>query len=409
MTRTSTHKPKARGNGDGSVFQLPNKKWRAQITLTDATTAKQVYRTKHAKTKTAAKAELEALKQQYPIHQTRKRRLYYPPTSAEGTRPDSLGELLDEWSASYMGVRTDVRGSTRDNYLSMIRVHLKPVLGHLLLSDLDVEQVDEMLLQMQARGLGTSTQRVAKTVLGMALDHAKRRKKVTVNVARDAVLPRNGQAREEKPWFDRTDGKKFLAAAKGSPLYVAWVLQMQCGLRGGEDLALSWEDIDFKEQELHIRHGQQRMGGRIIQRGETKTKGSIRTVRLSDDVLRVLKAHKAFQSEQRVKANGLVHWTTDDLVLTTPLGEYVRPEAYRREFRNVRDAAKLSEEGKRATPHSCRHTYASILVQDGKMPWADIAKQLGHRDLRMLTATYGHLRRDAPRGYEDELSDLMAT
>ena len=64
-------KTKARGNGDGSVFKLPNKKWRAQITLVDAITGAQIYRTKQATTKTAAKAELDDLKKKYPVHQTR--------------------------------------------------------------------------------------------------------------------------------------------------------------------------------------------------------------------------------------------------------------------------------------------------------------------------------------------------
>ena len=243
-----------------------------------------------------------------------------------------MGELLDEWAKDYMGVRSDVRESTRENYLAMTRVHLKPTLGHLLLADLDVEHIDQMFLQMQARQLSTSTQRVARTVLGMALDHAKRQKKVAVNVARDSVIPRTGQPREETPWFDETDARAFLTAAQGTPLELAWVLQMQCGLRGGEVLALSWDDIDLKDRIIHIRHGQQRMRGQIVTRGETKTRESVRDIRFSGDVLGVLKAHQMRQDEQRSAANGLTHWTKDNLVLTTPLGEYVRPETYLREI-----------------------------------------------------------------------------
>ena len=54
-------KVKARGNGDGSIFQLPNKRWVAQLTIVDNASGAQKYRTKQAANKTAVKLALDAL------------------------------------------------------------------------------------------------------------------------------------------------------------------------------------------------------------------------------------------------------------------------------------------------------------------------------------------------------------
>src|SRR5262249_22007737 len=49
-----------------------------------------------------------------------------------------------------------------------------------------------------------------------------------------------------------------------------------------------------------------------------------------------------------------------------------------------------------ASFHSLRHTYASLSVMAG-MPLMVLAKNLGHRDTRMVEQHYGHLSRDHVR------------
>src|SRR5262249_49472529 len=53
-----------------------------------------------------------------------------------------------------------------------------------------------------------------------------------------------------------------------------------------------------------------------------------------------------------------------------------------------------------ASFHSLRHTYASLAVMAG-MPLMVLARNLGHRDTRMVESTYGHLSRDHIRAAID--------
>jgi integrase len=420
-----------RAKGEGSVFPRkdgngkPTGKWLAQVTLKDPDGNK-ILRTRTADSEDAAviaKAELLA---QYPDG------LYVPPVPDGESAPGTIGALLDEWSAHYMGVS----GSTADNYRSQITVHLKPAFGDFAIGDLKVSDVNKFLRTVKtkrrppstrerpepkrrrnikpkpfvAEDLKLSSKRLLRKVLAMALDHAISEDRLSENVARKAKLPKTSEDNTKVPdYFTTDEARQFLVAAQDDRLYAAWVLQLHHGLRGGEVLALSWSDIDTKNRILHVLHGQQRVGGRLIPRGKTKNQWSVRDIPISEAVLKILEAHKARQEADRKAWASLFDvapvWNPDKLVFTSREGTPVRPETYLRSFNKVRDkAAKLSDE---ATPHTLRHTCITLMVERGQTPLMQIAKLHGHKDLSMLTKVYAHLGKDVVTGQESVLSDLL--
>ncbi|MFI5017732.1 MAG: tyrosine-type recombinase/integrase, partial [Dongiales bacterium] len=56
------------------------------------------------------------------------------------------------------------------------------------------------------------------------------------------------------------------------------------------------------------------------------------------------------------------------------------------------------------TPHSLRHAFVSALLSHG-VPITDVATWLGHRNINVTYATYGHLVPDS----EDYLRGLLDT
>lgn len=67
------------------------------------------------------------------------------------------------------------------------------------------------------------------------------------------------------------------------------------GIRRGECVGLIWEDIDFKNQELHIQRNVTRSAGNGVVIGSPKTYGSIRSIPLSDNTLKCLEEYKRQQ------------------------------------------------------------------------------------------------------------------
>ncbi|WP_404396663.1 tyrosine-type recombinase/integrase [Idiomarina loihiensis] len=145
------------------------------------------------------------------------------------------------------------------------------------------------------------------------------------------------------------------------------------GLRTGEQIGLRWKNVDLNRKVIFIRESivKGRQSG-------TKTKGSQRTHELHDKALNVL---------NRIKSREVIN-TGDDYVFLDPrTGLRWKNEGVPRERFWVK---AISESGVRySKPYTCRHTYAStmISIEGRNLMW--VARQLGHRDLKMINQTYG--------------------
>ena len=59
------------------------------------------------------------------------------------------------------------------------------------------------------------------------------------------------------------EARRFLHDRRNDPLYPAFVLLLLYGLRRGEVLGLSWDDVDLDEDELRVRRQIQRLDGEL--------------------------------------------------------------------------------------------------------------------------------------------------
>jgi len=71
----------------------------------------------------------------------------------------------------------------------------------------------------------------------------------------------------------------------------------------------------------------------------------------------------------------------------------------RKAFNRILDAAELDRRG----PHQMRHTFASLLLQDGA-PITYVSRQLGHKDASITLRVYAHWLPDASN---DKLVDAL--
>ncbi|MEU0965651.1 site-specific integrase [Streptomyces sp. NPDC005917] len=90
----------------------------------------------------------------------------------------------------------------------------------------------------------------------------------------------------------------MLKTARPQHLYALWLLLVSTGLRRGEALALTWEDIDLKNGQVRVRRNVQRIRRELIF-GTPKTARSIRNVLLPKVCVRALTQHQAQQERER--------------------------------------------------------------------------------------------------------------
>lgn len=95
--------------------------------------------------------------------------------------------------------------------------------------------------------------------------------------------------------------RQFLVAAKDDPLEALYALALTTGMRQGERLALTWNDIDFTTGKLQVRRGLQRTRQTGTVASELKTISSRRCIQLTPLALEALHRHASQQRQQQTE------------------------------------------------------------------------------------------------------------
>jgi len=381
---TDAKAKRARGNGDGTVYQTGGKWW-AVLTI-DMVDGKPIRRKRSAATKTAAKALLKALQEELDAN-------------VRGGGDTTVKQHVHAWLTKTLPARRKngrpISKATVENYSTVANTHIFPNVGSKRLDALTVHDVEKMLERMANQGKSRSTISRTRSVLSQALARAVSHGAVMRNVADLAEMP-DTKARIDRKSFTEANAEKFLAELtdyrengidRGEPGYryeTAWRVQLQIGLRPGEVLGLLWDDIDLDGARMEVQRSlhSSKVEGRYL--GDVKTKGSKRTIQLPRNVVSDLRVHRERQSDEREVAGEL--WTELGLVFPTALGLLSDPRYYRRSFQAATVRAGL---GKEWTPHELRHSCLSLLSEKG-VPLEKLADLAGHSSTRMTAEVYRH-------------------
>lgn len=178
---------------------------------------------------------------------------------------------------------------------------------------------------------------------------------------------------EKLPLFiTETDFQVLLDTIKNRDLKHVVIFAVNTGLRKMEILTLEWNQINFKDRYVILDNT-----------NHTKKSKKVRTVTLNMKVLTIL--------NERQKLNHRLVFTSN--------GEPFNPDYVCKEFKRYVIEAGLNPKLKF---HSCRHTFASWLVQRGISIY-QVSKLLGHSDLK-TTEIYSHLSPESFRNAVDSLN-----
>ncbi|WQZ99697.1 site-specific integrase [Helicobacter pylori] len=138
------------------------------------------------------------------------------------------------------------------------------------------------------------------------------------------------------------------------------------GMRTGEQLALTWEDINFNQKTITINKSLNELG----QITSPKNKPSIREIDLLEPVEKILKELKESKPENK-----------KFVFIDMPK----RSSIFQRHFKKLLKALNLKDR----KLYTTRHTFASLMLSHGEEAmW--VSKTLGHKDLNTTYKTYSH-------------------
>ena len=288
----------------------------------------------------------------------------------------TVRQLAEAWLKS----KRDIRAKSVRGYADVLRPILKR-LGNRQAQSVnrhDVESLVEWLSTDGGRdGHGYSHRTVVyalgalKQVMAFGVSSGV----LASNPAKEVKPPRRkkGDRKVVTPW-EPAELLRFRESADRDALAAAWRLSL-CGLRRSEVLGLSWDDVDLDAGTVHVGWSRVLVGKGHMERDDTKSPASDRTIR-PDDVhpgtMALLRALKAQQAADKL-AVGPAYTNTDRLVVVSRLGEAISPSVYSAMFANLCRDAGVPKIGL----HTVRHTVARIMHEAGVSP-ADAAAFLGH-------------------------------
>ena len=204
--------------------------------------------------------------------------------------------------------------------------------------------------------------------------------------------------RKEAAHLEPEDARRLMACLEDEDLkYRAMIATLlYTGMRRGELCGLTWADVDLENGLIDINKSEQYTPKDGIFEDETKNASSRRVIKVPGEVTDALKAYRAQQSAERLRAE---EWHDTDKVFTQRNGLPVHPDTVSKYLHRLTEKNDLPH----ITVHGLRHTNASLLIAGG----ADIrtvSKRLGHADMSTTMNIYTHAIRKADETAAETLS-----
>lgn len=175
--------------------------------------------------------------------------------------------------------------------------------------------------------------------------------------------------------------------------YVTSILALT-GLRFGELSALELADVDMEHRLIHITKNYDPNNDIVT---SPKTAASIRDVHIQPDLYTELKKCMLWRNEVLLE-KGL---RTPLLIPNIRTGYYMHHRAYEKFFADTTE----KQLGRRLSPHSLRHTHASLLAANGMTP-DEIARRLGHNKSIITKNIYIHVTKKIKQTDNDKLDQI---
>ena len=316
-------------------------------------------------------------------------------------RKQTFGEYLENW---FINVRVyEVESSTYLRNEQTINYHIKnSSLYNAQMVNIDSELCQSLINKLSEK-YSRSTISKVYVLLNMCFNYAFTKEHIGENPMMKVKMPKESSLvtkKKEAKWLSSSDVEKFVQEAErvntrefrikgkvgervyGVNAYYA-ILIIYTGLRIGELMALTWEDIDFKNKTLNV--NKSRAKGKIdgkttLYIKDPKSESGTRIIPLSDRAIYALQKIKEYSTELKLNSdnNLIVANTSSESNITRTVKSML--------FRAGCETEKCGL-------HALRHTFGSLLLEKG-VDLKTISYLLGHSDITVTANIYLHITRE---------------
>lgn len=315
----------------------------------------------------------------------------------------SVSDYFDYWYKNY--VLLNCKYTTQQAYKIVIDKHIKPSLGDYKLRSITPATLQEFINLKHVKGFSRASINNFYGVLSGALKAAVYPYKyIKENPMQYIRLPKDNKIKEDEEdlkIISLEDFNKIINRfPQGSSFYIPLQIAFHTGLRAAEACGLTWDCIDLDNKTLKVEKILISKGKGIFEFGTPKTKSSNRTISIGDTLVSILKKHKTYQNENKLRYGQ--YYQNSSFVCTKENGEKVTTDSlkYLSKVVNYELCINFSF-------HSLRHTHATMLLEAGANI-KDIQKRLGHSKIATTMDTYSHVTEKMKNDTVDIFESLVA-
>lgn len=298
-------------------------------------------------------------------------------------RVATFAEFVEVWQSRALAL---MKPSTQKAARAHLRIHLLPCLGRLRLDEVGQELVQGLVSGMAGKRLSRHMILNVLYTLRSALGSARKWGYLVADFkVSDLVLPANG-IRAMPRFFTAEQATEIIVAA-GNPWRTMFAIAAMTGLRPGEVLGLSVDDLDFEHRLIYVR---QTAYYSKLQTPKSKASAApVPMPALLEEMLR------EYLRVWRPNPKRLLFSNRNG----NPFGEN---KVVQKRLWPILDKLRIV----RCGMHAFRHTHTSILISAGASPVV-AQRQLRHSDVRTTLEHYAHVLGDEQRQAAERVAEIL--
>lgn len=350
----------------------------------------------------------------------------------------TLKDYFDKWFEEYANNQLQPR--TLESYHYELDTKVLPALGHIKLNKLTPIKILSFLNNLTEDGIrkdgkpGGYSDRIIKyqwQILSSALQQAVYWQIILENPCKRVKPPKNIKSNNEQvtesdiKYYDEVQTLLLLDVIKDGALkyQIAVNIAVFCGLRIGEILGLTWNDIDLKNKTISINKSRSHTKELGMFTKYPKNRTSIRTLNIPDTLVKQLQEYKVMQNADKASCGDLwsEEWDKTPWLMTKWNGEgmfhntltdwiYKTIKKYNKGIDDNKDIPEEEKENFKLPVisfHKLRHTSATLLIGQNT-DIRTVSARLGHAQTSTTMNIYVHGLNSLDLKASDSLENLLA-
>ena len=313
----------------------------------------------------------------------------------------------------YIETKSELRSSTRSNYVFTYNRYVRKGFGKKKIADIKYSDVLFFYNSLLREGLSVST---VETVHGLI--HPTFQMAVRDNIIRNnpsdnviAEIKKKQKGRPEPRRALTVEQQEAFLKFIERPEYIRWrpmfIVMFGTGVRVGELIALRWDDVNYEENKISIRHDitycprVEHNSKCEYKIDAPKTAAGLRDIPLLDKVREALIAEKNYQDENGIR-NVMELDGFSGFVFCNRFGNFHNQASINREIKrivndyNAREEVNARRDGRKPiivpgfSCHIARHTFCTRLCEN-ETNIKVIQTIMGHNDIQTTMDIYAEV------------------